>query len=109
MAVRPETTNHRIRNLVLVFSPRAQKVFGHASARTGLHDREATAAGSDLVHAGDHVDDHKALPGQLPGTVRAVDRSRLSSRPGTEMAGPGRLRNALQIAVQTPLRDAERH
>ena len=94
---------------MLVASLRTQKVFGHTSARTGLQDREATAAGSDLVHAGNHVDDHKALPGQLPGTMRTVDRSRLSSRSGTEMAGPGRLRNALQIAAQTPLRDAERH
>jgi NADPH-dependent 2,4-dienoyl-CoA reductase/sulfur reductase-like enzyme len=47
------------------------KVFDHAAARTGLRDREATAAGYEPVTVGWEADDHKAY---YPGSHRIAMR-----------------------------------
>jgi NADPH-dependent 2,4-dienoyl-CoA reductase/sulfur reductase-like enzyme len=47
------------------------KIFDHAAARTGLRDREATAAGYDPVTIGSAADDHKAY---YPGSHRIAMR-----------------------------------
>jgi len=47
------------------------KIFDHAAARTGLRDREATAAGYDPVTVASEADDHKAY---YPGSHRIAMR-----------------------------------
>jgi hypothetical protein len=79
MVVRLETTNRQAGIegcLVLAGSPGIQMVFGQASVRTELRDREATAAGSDPAHVGRLRDAAQMGAQARPETPSGVSRPR---------------------------------
>lgn len=72
----------------------AVEVFEPAAARTGLRDREATAAGHDPISVTSQADDHEAYyPGSHPITTRFTGDRRTGRLLGVQLVGHLRSRS----------------